>query len=944
MQDFNDYGFTLISEDDIPSYSSKGYLFRHKSGFEVYWLKNEDEERFFTYTIYTPPFDNSGVFHILEHTLLTGSERYRVRDPFMGMVRNSCNTFLNAMTGPDRTYYPAASPVKKDFDNIFKVYTDAVFNPLLRKESFMQEGIRMSNKGGLHFEGVVFSEMQGDISQHESVVASASARPLFDDDSPYEYEFGGNPPDIPTLTYEKFVETYKKHYVPANMTLFFYGDLEIEEYLKFLDNEYLKNRDPGARVPRAKLSSKWDKSKVYRAVSSGEESTAMVSWLLERAEDKKFATMLSLVVDILLGNPGSPLYKAIAESDLGTDLSSESGLSDSYREYIFSAGMTGIKEEDSDAIERYILSSLERIVDDGIEPRVIEAAIRRMEFKLKEIPSGLPQGYRLFFMHIDKGWAYGESPAHMLKSVEVLDEIKKENSERPRLFEDWIRDNLLNNTHRLLSIIVPSKNAEEAMEEKISSRLESLKDSYNAEDEKLFDEFENGEDSAEAISTLPRLSYLDLPNVANIIEHKRDGNIIYNTFRTGGIVYLDIAFDISDFTVEELEDAEFLSRLMGMCDVGELSYSQFLTELNYRTGGASFSIDCGSDKESGEFKAFFVIRVKVLEELIDDSYAMIEKAIKELRIDSDERVKAALVDIESDYKSTVLRSGHSYAISLAEASVSPSLYAQERLSGISYWLRTKELMSDVKGLEARLKVLLQHIFIKDRTTLHAAFEKSAEEKVLISSKAFLNTLQSSDEKSNTEIKSAPITKLYSASTPVSYSAIAAKAPEYGTLQHAKEKMFLSITSSNEIWALIREKGGAYGGGAMLDSNEDVMVFYTYRDPRLKESIEDFIKAIEEQEIADANIEDAKLAVLSRDVRPIAPSAKAYIDLRRCLYSISDEERLKTKDMQLSLSKEDIESARGDILLRLKKREIGAIASLSQLETIGAKEKIKKLPL
>lgn len=943
MHNLEKYGFTLISEDEIPSYSSKGYLLRHKSGFEVYWLKNDDKERFFSYTIYTPPFDNSGVFHILEHTLLTGSERYQVRDPFMGMIRNSCNTFLNAMTGPDRTYFPAASPVKKDFDNIFKVYTDAVFSPLLRRESFMQEGIRLSAKNGMHFEGVVFSEMQGDISQHESVVAASSSRPLFDEDSPYRFEFGGNPPDIPTLTYEKFVETYKKHYVPANMTLFFYGDLEIDEYLKFLDSEYLEERDPGKRIERAHLTSYWTSPRKYKDHSSGDESTVMVSWLLEKAEDKKFATMLSLIVDILLGNPGSPLYKAITDSGLGKDLSSESGLSDSYREFIFSSGLVGAKEEDADKIERYIIKSLEDIAKKGLDKRAVDAAIRRMEFKIKEIPSGLPQGYRLFFTHIDKGWAYGKSPSEMLKSVETIDEIKRESSENPRLFEDWIVDNLVKNKHRLLSIVIPSGNGNIEMEKKIEERLLELKASYREDDEKRFDEFEESEDSSEAIAALPRLSSLDIPNERNDIKHIEDGNIIYNRFITGGIVYFDIAFDISDLTISEAEDAIVLSRLMGMCDVGELSYSEFLTELNYSTGGASFSVDAGTDC-NGDLKVFFIIRIKMLDEYVKESFNLLAKLLNELRVDSKERIKATLIDLDSGYQSSVLRSGHTFAISASESKLSDSLYLQEKLQGLSFWFRVKDMMSELDLIPSRLKSLMDKIFTKSRITFHVAFEEKSENEVLKEVGAFIDSLKDGDfKKCGSSIKREDIDTLYSAKTPVSYSALSALSADFGTIEHAKEKMFLSITGSNEIWSLIREKGGAYGGGALVDSNEDVIVFYTYRDPRLKESLDDFVKAVKEQNLNEANIEDARLGVLSRDVRPLSPNSKALIDFKRYLYKISDDERFKNKTMMLTLSKDEIESARDMILDSLaRESSVGAIANESALKSLG--EKVKKLPL
>ncbi len=945
-------GFSLKSIDAVPSYSSEGYLFEHESGFKAYWLKNDDKERFFSYTIYTPPFDNTGVFHILEHTLLTGSEKYPVKDPFMGMVRNSCNTFLNAMTGPDRTYFPAASPVKKDFDNIFRVYTDAVFSPLLRKESFEQEGIRLSEKGGLHFEGVVFSEMQGDISQHESVVASASARPLFDADSPYQYEFGGNPPDIPSLTYDAFIDAYKKHYVPANMTLFLYGDLEIEEYLDLLNDEYLNNRDKGQAVKRSGFSMPWKEPRSFRAISNAEDgesgSTVMLSWLLDGVDNPFFGTELSLVVDILLGNPGSPLYKAIVESGLGKDISSESGLSDSYREFIFSAGISGADEKDEKKIEEYILSALESIVENGLDSKAVQAALRRMEFKLREIPGGIPQGYRLFFMLMDKGWVYGRNPSDMLQSGKILDEIKASLERDPRYFEKWIDKNLIKNMHRLRSVVVPSSEADKQMQKSIEAMLISRSSEYSSKDEELFDEFQMKEDSSDLLSSLPRLSSKDIPNEKGIIDRNIEDDLIFNELQTGGIVYADIAFDISDYSLQELEDAMLLSRLFSMGDVGSMSYSEFLTELNYTTGGTSFNIDLGSDSE-GNFKAYMMCRFKSLKEYLGESFSLILKAFRELNVESESRIRASLTDIDTEYQSSVLRQGHTFALSSASAPLSFSLYMAEKLQGLEYWFRVKEMLKNEIGeLPKRLRLLLDKTFSRGRMKIHLAFEDKDKSYVMALAKQFIAEIP--DKGSIEAIErafsySGNINHAYLAATPVSYSAMAAVSAPFGSVLHAKEKMFLSIAGQNMLWSLIREKGGAYGAGSLVDSNENALLFYTYRDPRLKESLDDFTKGVKEQIITEEKLEDARLSVLSRDVRPLSPQSKAMIDFKRYLYKISDEQRLNAKSLLLSLSLSDVESARNEIIERLRKGvAIGIIASEKAVRDSSIDAECKKLPI
>ncbi len=944
------HGFEVISKRNIPDYRAEGILFRHKSGFEVYLLSNDDGECFFTYTIYTPPKDNSGVFHILEHTLLTGSEKYPVRDPFMTMIRNSCNTFLNAMTGPDRTYFPAASPVKKDFDNIFNVYTDAVFSPLLRKTSFEQEGIRLSAKGGLHFEGIVFSEMQGDISQHDSVVSNSASRPLFSETSPYRYEFGGNPPDICDLTYEEFVNTYKKYYVPANMTLFLYGNLDIEEKLSYLDENYLSNRQSGEKIKRIERESHWTMPRSYRATSNADEdtisSTTMLSWLLGESENPDLNTELSLVVDILLGSPGSPLYKAIINSGFGRDLSSESGMSDSFRELIFSVGIDGTAEKDLKKIEQYIVSALKSIVEKGLDPVEIEAAIRRKEFQLQELPSGMPLGYTLFFSRIDKGWAYGKDPSDMLDSKVAIKRIRKEWEEDKNYFENWISKNIIDNSHRLLSVTVMDKDTQKKLLEEIDKKVEEHKSDYSKSDEEEFLHFEAEEDKGEDIEKLPRLYSSDIPNERLDYTHVLDDRIIATDFPSGGIVYGDMAFDVTDFSYEELEDLSLLSRLILMTNVGDKDYSQFLTQLRFTTGAANFSLEAGST-EKGEEKVYLFARFKSLFEYYNDALRLFKALFTSADLHSKDRIKAALSDIDSDFQSYVARAGHQFAMGNASSTLNSSLYTTERIMGIDYWYRVAKMLKDeVDILPERLEHIYRKVFVENRLYFHISADKENLDKVSKATKEFIATLERGTAVCSSPRKFEPFTKYsaYTFSTPVNYIGLTFKCGEQDTKEGSAEKMLLSICSKNSLWSFIREKGGAYGVGGATDSVEVFSYIYTYRDPRIDGSIEDFKRAIEEEKLTSAKLEDGRLAVLSRDVKPSGPGAKAMIDFRRFLYGITDELRHKRKDSMLSLTLEDLEKSRSTLLSRLEGEvSITVLADLKSLDKSTYDFEVNALP-
>lgn len=916
-------GFTVLRKDELPDYSSVGYTLKHeKTGFEVFYMKNSDKECFFTYTVYTPPVNSTGVFHILEHTLLTGSKKYPVRDPFMMMVRNSCNTFLNAMTGPDRTYYPAASPVKKDFDNIFNVYTDAVFDPLLRKESFMQEGIRISSEDGLHFEGVVFSEMQGDISQHESVVASTASRPLFDEDSPYRHEFGGNPPDICELTYEEFIATYKKHYVPANMTLFFYGDLDLEAKLEYLDREYLSSRDGGEKVPRPEFTERWSERKFVRETSNAEEgntsSTVMLSWLLDGAENARLNTELSLVVDLLLGNPGSPLYKAIIESGLGRDLSSESGMADSYRELLFSVGISGADENDAEKIENYILSALKKIASEGLSKMAIEASLRRMEFRLKEIPSGISQGYSLFFSRVDKGWAYGKNPSDMLSPKSIIAAIRESLESDERYLEKLIEKSFIENPHRLLSVVAMDENNQERIDREIELKTESLKHLYSKEDEEKYLRFSESEESDEDLETLPRLNIEDIPNESINIPHHIKDNVIVANMTTGGIVYADMAFDVSDYSYSQLEDLAVLSRLLLMTNVSGQSYSDFLTELRFKTGAASLMVEAGTDSE-GNDKVFFYCRFKALKEHFAEALELFERLFRDFDFKAEDRIKAALTDIETDFQSSVLRYGHQYAVGSASAPLNTSLYTTERIQGLLFWYRVEEMLEkELSELPLRFKTISNKTFTSSRLLFHIACEECDEAEVMSVVEGFNSRLDAGEamQPCSRVVDVSSKQSAFTMSSPVSYVSLAAPSARKDDPTFASERMLMSLASKNSLWSLIREKGGAYGAGGSIDTSEEILFLYTYRDPRIDGSIDDFTESIRTEEITDSMLEDGKLGVLSRDVKPLGPASKAILDFRRYLYKVSDELRKSQKEAMLALSIEDVENARELLVKRI----------------------------
>lgn len=919
--------FKLILTADSKDYKGTLSLYEHeKTKFRVATFRTEDIESFFSFSVYTPPEDSSGVFHILEHTVLSGSEKYPVKDPFSKAMALGVPTFMNAMTGVDRTYYLAASPVEKDFDNIFSVYADAVFKPLLRKETFMQEGIRISTESDPHFEGVVFSEMLGASSQHENVLSSLSARPLFPD-SPLSFESGGDPKAISALTYEKYLEMYKKTYVPSNMTLFLYGSFDMEEKLDFLDRNYLSSLSYVPKVKRIENVRRTGRiyRKAFSPLQEGEtgKASVLISWRLSSSLDRIEQMIIQIVVDLLLGSSGCPLYKAIASSDLGEDLSSESGYTGDYIDNVFSAGFSGCDEKNSGKIEDFILAELEKIVSNGFSEKEVEAALRRFEFNLREIPGGLPQGMRVFF-RLDRALAYDGKVESYLSPSEDMKILRKMVEEDRNFFSSWIERNLVKNPDRLVAVVVCDENAQKIEKDAIDKVLSARLLSWDKGDEELFRVFSLREDSRKEEENFVRLVPEDVKSVKFRANPKAVDKIAFAPLYTSGIIYFDLAIDVSDFSLDELVLVNLYVRLMTMESVGNMDISTFQTEMRYNTGSFAPYLETGSTME-GKEKAFLIVRMKLLPESANDGVDLLIRLFQDGKFIPEE-IRMALTDMSTDYQAGLIQNGHTFAITLSSEDYSPSLYMGERLSGIRYWYKINELLSDYQNIPNELVILRKKIVDRSRMSINVTAEDNLEKKSRQISEHFLSAFN--EECSLGTIKhDFPIMgrqKVFHLPSSVSYMAITSPSGNVSIKEGISDSLFLSILSSDLLWDKIRAKGGAYGTGALADVIERTYHFYSYRDPRLDETYEDIFSAIKEETLDDDKLTSAILQRKANDLKPLAPSQKSKIYLRRRLFSISDDYRRKVRSSLDLVTMRDVENARERILSSLEREHSVAI--------------------
>ena len=571
--------YRRLESRDLPDYNGTGTRYRHEaSGAEVFHLANEDPENMFAFAFATYPEDSTGVAHILEHTVLSGSERFPVKDPFLQLLKGSVNTFLNAMTYPDKTVYPAASPVAKDLFNMMKVYGDAVFFPLLKGELFRQEGHRLQfdGDGSLERTGIVYNEMKGNYSSHDSVVGERCFQSLFPD-TVYRHDSGGDPAIIPQLTYEQFTAFHRRYYHPSNARIVLYGNIPAAEYLEFLHTEFLSRFEAQSPIAPPARQPRWTAPRLVEATYPLEgvddlsrRSSVTVNWLLFPVTDARRILATAVLSDILLGHSGSPLTKALVDSGIGQDLSPVVGLEVELHEAVFSVGLRGTDGGRKDEIEALVFDTLRRLADEGVPTDTIEGSLRRVEFGNREMKGG-PNGLRVMGRAL-RGWMYGGGPMDALDFGRYIAELREALVADGRLFEKMIVELLLDNPHRSTVVVRPDAEQLKRESRALERELNELNESLSVEDRgriegdsKDLTALQETPDDPAALADIPFLRLADIPREVRTVPYDTatlpngSASLYLHKEFTNGILYLDVAFDFGALSPRE----ESLLNLLG---------------------------------------------------------------------------------------------------------------------------------------------------------------------------------------------------------------------------------------------------------------------------------------------------------------------------------------------------------------------------------------------
>ena len=956
----NHPAYTLQERREVPDYHGTGLLFRHtKSGAQVFHLHNDDAENMFAFAFATYPQDSTGVAHILEHTVLSGSETFPVKDPFLQLLKGSVNTFLNAMTYPDKTVYPAASPVARDLFNMMRVYGDAVFFPLLKPELFRQEGHRLQfdESGNLERTGVVYNEMKGNYSSHDSVVGEACFQSLHPD-SLYGLDSGGDPAVIPTLTYEQFTAFHRRFYHPSNARIVVYGNIPTEEYLTFLDERFLSRFDVDEPIEPPTLQPRWSSPRRVETTyplddveDLSERSSVTLNWLLFPVTEARRVVDAAVLSEILLGHSGSPLSRVLLESGLGQDLSPVMGLETDLHEAVFSVGLRGTDVDKENQIQTLILDSLQRLADEGLEPDAIEGALRRFEFSNREIKGG-PNGMRMMRRAL-RGWMYGGSPYDGLAFDAHIEALRRDLAEKPRFFETMIRDLLVNNPHRSTVVVRPDAEQSHREAERVAGELSQLDTTLSDDDrERIRRESEElralqeTPDDPEELAKIPFLSTEDIPREVQRIPYEREtlpggrGDLFLHREFTNGILYVDLAFDFGRLSPRE----EALLNLLGAAftEVGlpDVPHYRLNDEINLKTGGiTAFVSNQTRFADRSRVRRMFTIRMRVLDRTWREGAELLERVIRSVDFSDHVRLEQLIDEMVQEMQGAVIPSGHYFAGLRAGAQLHELMGIEETLNGITQLEHLRELARRMAGGGERADALgaeLRDLFsrLADPGALHVNL--TGDRDVVGEARAWLPDLMriidarhgsvgtrgaaavaGTSAGGNDPFADAPTIaghdgagivvapveawdprEFLLASAGVSYVAVAFPALDLDHPLAQAQDLLAHVLRTGPLWERVRMQGGAYGAFASSRATEGLFSFGSYRDPNTVNTLQAYRSVLDdaaaEPPTAD-QLDLAMVSVLGRELRPLTPRDAGFTNFRRRLHDVNDEVRQEIRD-------------------------------------------------
>ncbi|MEW6400702.1 MAG: insulinase family protein [Chloroflexota bacterium] len=973
--------FTLVREETIPELNAAAKLYIHKrTGARLLSIISDDENKAFSINFRTTPKDSTGVAHILEHSVLGGSKKYPVKEPFVELLKGSLATFVNAFTFPDKTCYPVASQNLQDFYNLIDVYMDAVLNPLITEQTLMQEGWHYEVNDPsepLAYKGVVFNEMKGAYSSPDGVLETRVINSLFPRHI-YGVDSGGDPKDIPNLTYENFRSFWETYYHPSNAFIFFYGNDDPDQRLKLMEG-YLKpykRHKVKSVVPLAKPFKK--PKKVEYPYDAGNEENLdnkhylVVNWKLPDTSDPVLNYSFRVLGNILIGSPASPLKKALLDSGLGEDLAGI-GMETDMREIIFSTGLKGTRTRQARKIEKSIFDTLEALVSDGIDPDMIASAMNTVEFRLRENNTGsFPRGIALMLRALTT-WLHDEDPFKMLGFENSLSAIKARLTNDPRYFEKLIQTHLLDNVHRTTLRLKPDPELGRRLDEEEKARLAKLRELFSsedmvrlAEDTRKLKEMQETPNSPEAVATLPVLKLDDLEKKSNTIPIEemdlQETRTLYHDLFTNGIVYFDIGFDLHTLPKDLIPYMEIFGRALFEMGTETEDYIKLSQRIGKSTGGIyadSVSVPAlgaalsDRSKRSRENVAKLFIRGKASAAQSAEMLNIIRDVLLTTKFDNRDRLKQMVLEEKAGLESGLVPGGHGFVNRRLRAQFDESGWANDQMKGIGYLFALRELANDIdKNWKSVLKKLetIRDLLINRKTAIVNVTVDEENWRIFRPQlESFLAALPSKDVQLSTfDIQ--PSTEKEGLTIPaqVNYVGKGANLYKLGYEYDGSAEVILGYLRTSYLWERIRVLGGAYGAFVQFDDRSGVLTFLSYRDPNLAGTIENydkaahFLKGLDSTRLSDNELTKAIIGAIGDLDAYQLPDAKGYTSMMRYLTGRTDEMRQKIRDEVLSTNGEDF-IAFGEVLEKVAQSDaVTVMASQNAIENANLGLKVTKV--
>jgi len=910
--------FAVRRVEEMPGIRVTAYEWEHlPTGAEVIHLHCDDRENLYAVAFRTPPFDATGLPHILEHCVLAGSERYPVKDAFNELVRGTLQTFINAFTYPDRTVYPVASQVKADFYNLARVYTDLVLRPRLLPETFRQEGHHLEVRGGgeLTVSGIVYNEMKGAYSSPESLMFRTIQEHVFPDTA-YRNDAGGNPDLIPSLTYEAFRDFHRRYYSPSNARIFLYGDISPREHLDFL-GEVLEGFGRMEVDSTVALQRPWHAPRSVRAsFPIGREEDprgkAMVNltWLLAESGEVEQMLILGIVSGCLVGSAAGPLRKALIDSSLGEDLSPATGMDADYRQALFTVGLRGTEAQRADRIEGLVLDTLGRVVAEGLDPDLVEGVLHLVEFGGREIvrknyPYGLVLMGRVF-----PSWFYDGDPLKALDFPRLIGEVRERWSREPRLFEETIRAWFLDNPHRLLTVMEPDAGYLDRQEERFRRAMEEKKAGMSREEmEEIAREaerlraFQEEPDTPAALATLPRLRRSDLERRGMTIptECGEIGGVpvLAHDIFTNGIAYLDLAWDVSHVPDELQPLIPLLGKLTTGMGAAGRTYEEMAKLLALKTGGVTFDTVAGL-AVGGEGKVIqrLIFRLKVLYRNIPAAVALLADLLHAGDLTDLKRASDLIRERKNNLQAAVVPSGHLFARRLAASPLNPAARREEQWHGRQQLSFVRALAERCEGggeeILHRCGRLREMIMRRSGLIVNITADREGLEALRENLSPLLDPLGEGGE-AGEETADLPAPVPMGVIIPAQVSYVARVWPAASRVDETAAALAVAarLIANGFLYRTIRVQGGAYGAMAQFDPSMGTLSFLSYRDPRIVRTLGAFDEAVAclcGEEADPEEVEKAVIGTIGALDRPMDPSSQGLTALVRHLAGYTDELR------------------------------------------------------